>query len=57
MSRSKGSRRTSKRGQNIELWSKRPLSNNHGAIPGRITKTLTNRKERRIADRELRKDD
>jgi len=38
-----------------EYWSRRPFANRGGAEPGRITKTLTNRKERRIAQRELDK--
>lgn len=59
MSRSKGSRKTTKSAQNIEFWSRRPYSNNHGAIPGRISKTLTHRQERRDGERDLqrRKDD
>jgi hypothetical protein len=29
-----------------EYWGKRPIARNHGATPGRITKTLTHRLER-----------
>lgn len=57
MSRSRGSRKTTKDARNIELWSRRPYSNNHGAKPGRITKTLTHRQERRDAERDLRKEE
>ena len=61
MSRSKGNRRTSKAtGRNCEYWSPRPVTNGKGhggKLPGRDTKTLTHRLERRQADRDLRKED
>ncbi len=56
MSRSRNCRRTSTAAHNREYWSRRPFSNQHGATPGRIIKTLTHRKERRIAERELRRE-
>ena len=37
-----------------EYWSRRPYSNKHGADPGRVTKDLTHRAERREAKREER---
>jgi pyridoxine/pyridoxamine 5'-phosphate oxidase len=49
MSRSKRKRRH----PGAEYWSRRPLSNRCGAWPGRETKTLTHRLERRLGDREL----
>jgi len=38
-----------------EYWSRRPL-NRGGSQPGKPTKRITHRIERRIADRELQKD-
>ncbi len=35
-----------KRGVGDEYWGKRPVSNKHGAPPGRYTKTRTHRLER-----------
>lgn len=40
--------------QGYEYWSRRPYSRHHGAAPGRLTKILTHRKERREALAELR---
>ena len=57
MSASRGSRKTTKAARNIEYWSRRPFSNQHGATPGRVIKKLTHRKERRIGERDLRKED
>lgn len=42
------------KGPGHEYWSKRPLSSAHGAVPGRITKDITNGKER-MAARKLEK--
>ena len=42
MSRSK----KGKKSIGAEFWGKRPIARNHGATPGRITKTLTHRLER-----------
>ena len=42
MSRSK--RKSKNRGK--EYWGKRPISRNHGATPGRYSKTRTHRLER-----------
>ncbi len=44
-----------KKGPGHEYWSKRPLSSNHGASPGRITKDITHGKERAQAKREVHK--
>lgn len=38
-----------------EYWGKRPLSNTHGATPGRETKKLTHRLERNEAKEEVKK--
>lgn len=53
MSRSK----KGKKAAGHEYWSRRPMSNRHGALPGRDTKKLTHRKERQAGNREIRKDD
>lgn len=42
MSRSK----KGKKSPGYEYWSKRPIAKNHGAVPGRETKTRTHRLER-----------
>lgn len=44
------------KGVGYEYWGKRPLARNHGASPGRLTKTATHRAERREADELLRKE-
>lgn len=31
-----------------EYWSKRPVSNSHGAVPGKFTKRRTHKAERRL---------
>lgn len=38
-----------KRPIGYEYWSKRPISNKHGAVPGKETKRQTHRAERRQA--------
>lgn len=38
--------RKGKKGPGSEYWGKRPLSNKHGASPGKATKKLTHRLER-----------
>ena len=37
-----------KKGIGYEYWSKRPLSNKHGASPGKETKVTTHKLERRV---------
>jgi hypothetical protein len=37
-----------KKGIGYEYWSKRPLSNKHGAVPGKETKVTTHKLERRV---------
>lgn len=57
MSRSKGSRKTTKAARNIEYWSRRPGSNTcRGAVPGRAAKKLTHRLERNAGKRETREE-
>lgn len=49
------SRSTKKKpGIGKEYWGKRPISNHHGAEPGRVTKEITNGKERMAAKEEIR---
>ena len=38
-----------------EYWTKRPISRQHGAIPGRYTKTRTHRLERLEGKKEIKK--
>lgn len=39
-----------------EFWSKRPMSNKHGADPGKITKKRTHRLERIEGKKEIKKE-
>lgn len=41
----------------FEYWSRRPMSRNHGATPGRVTKKITHKRERGEAKKEMRKGD
>lgn len=44
-----------KRPVGYEYWSKRPVSRNCGASPGRVSKTRTHRLERLEAKKEIQK--
>lgn len=46
--------RKGSKGIGAEYWSKRPISNKHGAIPGKETKRLTHRAERREAKKQAK---
>jgi len=50
--------RTKKGGRAVgyEYWGKRPLSNEHGAPPGKETKKETHKIERRVVDKEAIKE-
>lgn len=50
MSRSK----KGKKAPGYEYWSKRPIAKNHGAAPGRDTKTRTHRLERLEAKKKVK---
>lgn len=45
----------SKKSPGYEYWGKRPISREHGAIPGRYTKTRTHRLERLEGKKEIKK--
>lgn len=44
-----------KKGIGFEYWSKRPMSNRHGGIPGKDTKKRTHRLERLEAKKDIKK--
>jgi hypothetical protein len=44
-----------KRHTGYEYWSKRPISNKSGAVPGKETKRRTHRAERRQAKKQVKK--
>lgn len=44
-----------KKGCGYEYWGRRPIARNHGAVPGRWTKTRTHRLERLEAKAIIRK--
>ena len=46
-----------KKGPGYEYWGRRPISAEHGAIPGRFTKTRTHKMERAKARRQTKKAD
>lgn len=52
MSRSK----KSSKGPGFEYWGKRPISAEHGAIPGRFTKTRTHKIERKKNKKLIKKE-
>lgn len=43
------------KGPGYEYWGKRPIARNHGAVPGRKTKTMTHRLERLEGKKEIKK--
>ncbi len=45
-----------KKGVGYEYWGKRPISRNHGAVPGKATKKLTHRLERIEAKKKIKEE-
>lgn len=52
MSRSK----KGSKGPGYEYWSKRPIANQHGAVPGKETKKRTHRLERIEAKKQIKRE-
>lgn len=46
----------SEKAPGYEYWGKRPLSRNHGAIPGKATKKLTHKLERIEGKKQIKKE-